>query len=397
MDTNRFFTKWLKDHRVDQHKTGNIPPVIPMVFSTPFFNGATGWADIATMLPWQLYVDYGDSRILEIQYDSMKKWVKCYQRRAKKTNRKRNKKLRKVDKEIDEHIITAGPQFFGDWLAPNEEKKQWFAKTPWIATAWYAHSVEILTKTAKVLGKSKDAQYFSDLFQKIKHAFKVKFLEPDGSIYKGFQTIYANSLFFNLIPGELKAKTARILAEDVKRNDNHLTTGFLGTPYLTWALSENGQLDTAYDLLMQETCPSWLYPITCGATTIWERWDGISPGGSINTEGINDPSDMCSFNHYAYGAIGDWLYKVVAGINYVEENPGYKSILIKPRPGGNLTYVNASLETRYGLIKSSWRIDDGKFTLNVTIPPNTTSTVKLPDNSEEKIIGSGIYQYTCTL
>ena len=183
----------------------------------------------------------------------------------------------------------------------------------------------------------------------------------------------------------------------MKKNDNHLTTGFLGTPYLTWALSENGQLETAYELLLQETCPSWLYPVLRGATTIWERWDGIFPNGAINRGGINDPTDMCSFNHYAYGAIGDWMYKVIAGINYIEDKPGYKSILIKPQPGGGLTHVNASLKSRYGLIKSSWKIENGTFTLNIVIPPNTTATVKLPDNSEDKIIGSGSYQYSCTL
>ncbi|MHA1451883.1 MAG: family 78 glycoside hydrolase catalytic domain [Promethearchaeota archaeon] len=397
MDTNRFFTKWLKDLRLDQHKNGSIPPVIPNVFVTSLLNGSTGWSDIATMLPWQLYLDYGDTQILENSYESMKSWCEHYYRRAKKTNKKRNKKLRKVEREFDEHIITSGPQFFGDWLAPGVKKNSWFARTKWIATAWYAHSVEILAKTAKILGKDQDAKYYSNLFQKIKHAFKVKFLEPDGSIYKGFQTIYANALYFNLIPNDLKTKSAQILAEDVKKNSNHLTTGFLGTPYLTWALSENGQLKTAYDLLLQETVPSWLYPVTCGATTIWERWDGIFPGGAINKGGINDPSDMCSFNHYAYGAIGDWLYKVVAGINYMEEKPGYKSILIKPQPGGNLSKVTASLESRYGLVESSWKIEGEIFTLKVVIPPNTTATVQLPDGSDEIQIGSGSYEYSCSI
>ncbi len=191
----------------------------------------------------------------------------------------------------------------------------------------------------------------------------MKFLEPDGSIYKGFQTIYANALFFDIIPDDLKEKTAQILADDVKKNENHLTTGFLGTPYLTFALSENEQLDTAYDLLLQETVPSWLYPILRGATTIWERWDGIFPDGAINRGGINDPSDMCSFNHYAYGAIGDWLYKIVAGINYDENVPGYKHIMIKPKPGGELTHVKASLECRYGLINLKWKIENRTFTL----------------------------------
>ncbi|MBN2156732.1 MAG: hypothetical protein JW776_11885 [Candidatus Lokiarchaeota archaeon] len=268
---------------------------------------------------------------------------------------------------------------------------------PFFATTFFAHSVNILAKTARVLNKGEGAILYNVLFEKIKKAFQTKFLEKDGSLYRGFQTAYTLGLAFNLIPVALRLQSANLLAKNVKENNNHLTASFLGIPYLPFALSKNGQLGTTYDLLLQEAYPSWLYPVKMGATTVWERWDVIFPDGSINRGGINDPRDMCSFNHYAYGAIGNWMYKVITGVNYKEEQPGYKVIHIQPQLGEGLSHVNASLESRYGKIRSSWKLENGIFTLNVVIPPNTTATICLPDGSEKISIGSGSYKYTCPL
>jgi alpha-L-rhamnosidase len=177
---------------------------------------------------------------------------------------------------------------------------------------------------------------------------------------------------FNLLTEDKRAEVARRPAADVKAFQNHLTTGFLGTPYLCRVLSDHGQLDTAYALLNQDTYPSWLYPVKQGATTIWERWDGIKPDGTFQDPGMN------SFNHYAYGAIGDWLYSGVAGIDLDPAQPGYKHVLIRPQPGGKLTSVRASLDTQYGEVASAWRIAGGQFELAVRVPPNTHATVWLP-------------------
>jgi alpha-L-rhamnosidase len=184
---------------------------------------------------------------------------------------------------------------------------------------------------------------------------------------------------FGLVPEKYVKRVSGSLVKYLENANFHLTTGFLGTPYLCHVLSENGQLDAAYRLLLQTDYPSWLYQITKGATTIWEHWDGIKPDGTFWS------ADMNSFNHYAYGAIGDWMYRIITGINIDEANPGYKHILITPRPGGNLSFASAELDTMYGTVKSSWKIDNGKMQMEVLIPHNTKATVVLPGAKREKM------------
>jgi len=196
-------------------------------------------------------------------------------------------------------------------------------------------------------------------------------------------------------------KTAKKLAIDVKKF-GHITTGFVGTPFICHVLSKFGYNDLAYMLLNRKEFPSWLYPITKGATTIWERWDGIMPNGKINTKSAftNEEDDMMnSFNHYAYGAIGDWMYKNIAGIKQDEKSVGYKKIIIQPCPGGGLTFAKAELESMYGKISSSWKLDNDKFFLEIEIPPNTTAEIFVPDSTDESTfkihkIGSGKYKIT---
>ncbi len=217
---------------------------------------------------------------------------------------------------------------------------------------------------------------------KIKAAFQKEFVTPNGRLSSNTQTAYSLALAFDLLPESQRKGAAERLAQDV-RKFGHLTTGFLGTPLLCQVLSDYGYLDEAYMLLNRKEYPSWLYPVTKGATTIWERWDGIKPDGSFQDKGMN------SFNHYAYGAIGEWMYRVSAGIDIDPQQPGYKHILIQPRPGGGLTFVKASVHSMYGQVASAWEIKDGKFTLRVEIPANTTATVRLPKAKLEQVTENG--------
>jgi alpha-L-rhamnosidase len=228
-------------------------------------------------------------------------------------------------------------------------------------------------QTAQVLGKQEDAARYAALLAEIKAAFCQEYVTENGRLASNTQTAYALALWFDLLPEALRPEAARRLAQDVQSFNNHLTTGFVGTPYLCHTLSSNGYPDVAYALLNQDSYPSWLYPVTKGATTIWERWDGIKPDGSFQDAGMN------SYNHYAYGAIGSWMYQVVAGIEVDASAAGYKHTLIQPQPGGGLASVRASLKTMYGLVGSAWELEEDGFSLEVTVPANTRATVRLPD------------------
>ena len=362
MDVAAFFTKWMGDVAADQFASGAVPHVVPNVlpeFAGRDPGGAAGWADVATIIPWNMYLAYGDRRVLEAQYESMKRWVAYERARA------------------GDDLIWTGDFHFGDWLAFASAGMAANAYpgattgTDFIATAFFAHSTDLLRKTALVLGKAEDANRYADQLAKIKEAFRREFVTDGGRVGEGTQTAYAIALQFDLLPEALRPAAAAKLADDV-RTRKHLTTGFLGTPYLCHVLSRYGYLDEAYLLLNREEYPSWLYPVTQGATTIWERWDGQKPDGTFQI------TDMNSFNHYAYGAIGEWMYRVMAGIDTDEAAPGYKHILIQPQPGGGFTSVTASHQTPYGKVASAWTLQDGRFELAVEVPPNTRATVRLP-------------------
>ncbi|MFA5057048.1 MAG: glycoside hydrolase family 78 protein [Opitutaceae bacterium] len=369
-DSATFYTKWLKDLALDQQDDGAVPHVIPDVLAHHQRKGesaATGWADSAVIVPWTVYLAYGDRRILEQQYDSMKAWVE-YMRRA----------------AGDRYIWNTG-EHFGDWLAFATIDPSYPGATTdkdLIQTAYFAHSTEILQQTALVLGRQKDAADYAELLGKIKAAFLKEFVTPNVRLASNTQTAYALVLAFDLLPEPMRQSAAERLAADV-RKFKHLTTGFLGTPILCQVLSDTGHLEEAYLLLNRKEYPSWLYPVTRGATTIWERWDGQRPDGTFQDTVMN------SFNHYAYGAIGKWLYGVVAGIDIDPRQPGYKHILIQPQPGGGLTYARASLHSMYGRVASSWELKDGKMILQVEIPANATATVRLPRAKLEQVTESG--------
>ena len=256
--------------------------------------------------------------------------------------------------------------------------KQWMAKAKWTSTAYFANSARILSRTAEILGKEEDAKIYEDLYQKIREAFIHCFVGRDGHITNGFQSAYVLALQFGLLEKEQEKLALEDLVADIRKRDNHLATGFVGTDKLPFALSDHGRADVAYDLLMQETCPSWLYPVFCGATSTWERWDALKPDGTINNAD-DGTVDMVSFNHYAYGAIGNWLYTRVAGLQMTE--PGYRKFRLAPIPGGGLTWAKVNHTCPYGKIESRWEIRDGKFIMDFTVPEETVADVCLPDGT----------------
>ncbi len=369
-DSAAFYTKWLKDLALDQEDDGAVPHVIPNVLSHETRKGASasaGWADSALVVPWTVYQAYGDRRILEQQYPSMKAWVEYMRHQAG-----------------DSYIWSNGFSF-GDWLAFATTDSDYPGATTdkdFLQTAYFARSSDILAKTAQVLGKKSDADEYAALEEKVKAAFLKEFVTPNGRLSSNTQTAYALALEFGLLPESLRASAAARLAADV-RKFKHLTTGFLGTPVLCQVLSDYGYLDEAYMLLNRTEYPSWLYPVTKGATTIWERWDGIKPDDTFQSPSMN------SFNHYAYGAIGEWMYSVVAGIRLDEKRPGYKHTFIRPEPGGGLTYAKASVQSMYGKVASAWEISGNKMSLRVEVPPNTTATVQLPDTKLSDVSEGG--------
>jgi alpha-L-rhamnosidase len=362
-DVASFYTKWLKDLEIDQSPNGIVPNVVPDVLKHKQ-NGATAWGDAATVIPWTVYRAYGDKRILEQQYNSMKNWVGYMTQRAG-----------------DDYLWNNNQDWhWGDWLSFHSDSPAYsgaYTEKDLIATAYFYYSTNILAKSATILGKSDDAQKFNELAQKIKKAFITEYTTASGRLVSHTQTAYALALSFNLLPEEMVAKSAKFFADDINKF-KHLTTGFVGTPLLCSTLSSIGRDDLAFMLLNRKKYPSWLYPVTQGATTIWERWDTQKPDGTI-IDGMN------SFNHYAYGAIGEWLYNYVAGLNIDVENPGYKRILFSPHVGGGLTNAKVEFKSLYGVVKSGWTLANNEFVYDITIPANTTAQVTLPKAQNQEL------------
>ena len=396
MDVSGFFAKWLGDVTADQDKSGSVPWVIPNPLGgdSTEFAGTAGWSDAAVIIPWTMYLTYGDRRLLERQYASMHAWVDYARRRA------------------GPDLIWRPGWQFGDWLALHSTDPSYpgaTTGTDLIATAFLAHSADLVSRTARVLGRDADAARYGAMFRAVRDAFIREFVSTTGRVGENTQTAYTLALAFDLLPDSLAPAAAARLAQDVEYRQ-HLTTGFLGTPHLLHVLDANGHVGLAYKLLMQRTYPSWLYPITRGATTMWERWDGIRPDSSFEDAGMN------SFNHYAFGAVGDWMYQNIGGIDLDPAAPGYRRSRIAPRPGAGLTSASASLETLYGTLTSAWKVEAGRFVLDVTVPANTAAEVTLWDARVDQVreggrplagarqrgndvvveVGSGQYTFTVT-
>ena len=388
MNTAAFFRKYLYDLTIEQMKDGFVPVTVPNylrktgIWQFP----TTGWGDAATIIPWTMFIHYGDRAVLETQYPSMKAWVD-YMTKCDTLG---------VDRYYGMHL--------GDWLAQDtKDPDNLSGLTPvdLIATAFYALSASLVAKAAKTLDKNEDEAYYSCLAERVRVAFRKEYVSPNGRVVSETQTAQAIALFFDMLLPEQKPVTAEHLAERLRIDHVQLTTGFLGTPYLCPALSENGLNEYAYALLLQDKCPSWLYEVEMGATTLWERWNSVRPDGTFGPVGMN------SLNHYAFGAICEWLYRWVAGINPVESAPGFKHSLLRPMPNSLLHHASASLETPYGMLRSGWRLMDTGIELEFEIPFNTTAEIVLPDAEGAEVLensrilpggpivrGSGVWRYT---
>ncbi len=368
MDVFAFFSKWLADLAADQDEDGSVPSVIPSVLSKES-NGRTGWSDAATIIPWQFYLEYGDKRLLERQYPSMKAWVNYMRNQAG-----------------SDYLWQRG-EHYGDWLfySVNDDRDGVSAITQkyFLTQCFFAHSTDLLCKAAKVLDKKEDWETYSKLFEKVKTAFQREYITPNGRLTSDTQTAYVLALQFDLFPEHLRQQAVERLVKNIRLYNTHLTTGFLGTPFINHVLTKYGYLYLAYELLLQDTWPSWLYPVKKGATTIWERWDGIRPDGTFQEASMN------SFNHYAYGAIGDWMYQTIGGIQIDEARPGYQHFVIHPQVGGGLAFANTWHQSLYGRIESNWKLKGGLFILEVLIPANTTAAIVLNGAYAEKVKESG--------
>jgi alpha-L-rhamnosidase len=372
-DSAGFLQSWLADLAAEQMAAGGVVPFFVPSVMEGAASPAAAWGDAAVFVPWVLYQRYGDRAILADQFASMCAWVDVLAGIAG-----------------PERLWEQGMQF-GDWLDPKAPPdKPGDARTaPYVvATAYFARSAELVAQAAVVLGRPEEAARYQALAGEVRDAFAHAYVTPAGRMVSDATTAYALALQFALLPGaEQRHYAGRRLAALVRGSGYRISTGFVGTPLVCDALCAAGETGAAYRLLMQRECPSWLYPVTMGATTIWERWDSMLPDGSIN------PGEMTSFNHYALGAVADWLHRTVAGL--APAAPGYRRIEIRPVLGGGLTAAAARHRTPYGLAASSWQIEAGHLTLDVEIPANTTAAIHLPGTEGEPLeVGSGRYRWS---
>lgn len=369
MNTYTFYRKWLKDVAADQTEEGGVPHVVPDIISgkeqddwllSQGTHSAAAWADVAVINPWTMYLVYGDTVILQEQYESMKKWIRFMQKHSR-------------------DFIWNYRLQFGDWVALDAEEGSYFGATPndLTCTAYYAYSTGLFAKIARILGKTEDAEEFYALYLQIRDKYQKTFFDADGYLTAQTQTAHIVSLYFDLTPESLKQQTAQRLVELLRQENGHLVTGFVGTPYFCHALSQQNYAEEAYRLLLQEDFPSWLYQVKMGATTVWEHWDGKKPDGTMWSP------DMNSFNHYAYGAVGDWLYRVVLGIEVDENDPGYHHILIHPVTGTDFQWAQGCYHSLYGDISVRWeKLSGNRYAVRVEIPHNTTAAFQLEKQAE---------------
>lgn len=352
-DVQMLFTKWLTDLRDSQQADGQFPKVAPSKLAGP--DGGPAWSDAGVICPWTIYSVYGDKRLLEESYPSMRRFISFCKNRSTK-NCLPPKKY----------------HCFGDWLNINDDTPK-----DVIYTAYFAYSTKLTARAADVLGKNSDAKEYEELFQKIKSSFNKAYVEPNGSVLGNSQTTYVLALAFDLLDEPVRTKAAERLVERIKDCNWHLSTGFVGTKDLMLALAKIGRNDVAYRLFHNDTFPSWGFSVKNGATSIWERWDGWTPDKGFQIARMN------SFSHYAFGAVGQWMFENISGIK--SDGPGYKKIIIHPQPGGKLTWAKTSYNSIHGLIVSDWKIDGHVFKLNVSIPANTTAMVYIPAENQKDV------------
>jgi alpha-L-rhamnosidase len=370
-DVDGLLRDWLVDVWLEQRAAdGMVAFVVPdaLKYAPPkdFRDVETTaiWSDAAVWVPWALWQAYGDRKVLEQQYDSMTAHVRRAETLLSPTG-----------------LWDTGFQF-GDWLdptAPPEDPIRAKADNGVVATACLYRSARTVAETAALLGHGDDAASFADLASRTREAFHKHYVHDDGTIESDAVTVYALAIVFGLLDQPESDQAGRRLSELVAAHDYHVATGFAGTPYVCDALTQTGHLDDAYRLLLERTCPSWLYPVTMGATTIWERWDSMLPDGTIN------PGEMTSFNHYALGAVADWMHRTVGGLAPLE--PGYAKVLVAPQPGGGISHATTALDTRHGRVEVRWREQDGQLIVDTTLPESVTGVLRLPGRPDTDLAG----------
>ncbi len=371
-DTSGFLASWLADLAAEQ-TDGVVPFVVPNVLPYPA-PPAAAWGDAATVVPSVLWQRFAARDVLERQLESMVAWVGA---------------IRQV---AGEDLLWTGGMQFGDWLdpaAPPENPAGARCDSDIVATAYLAWSARLLADAADVLGHARLAAESRELAADVGTAFRDAFVTPSGRMMSDAATAYALAICFGLVEGEQRESAGARLAEWVRAHGYLIGTGFVGTPLLLDALTVTGHVDAAYRMLQQTELPSWLYPVTMGATTIWERWDSMLPDGSIN------PGEMTSFNHYALGAVADWMHRRIGGIAPAE--PGYRTVDVAPLPGGRVRGASASLDTGYGLVEVTWRWADGVFVVDVGVPPNARARIHLPGLAGVREVGSGAHHLEARL
>ncbi|MGC9467397.1 MAG: family 78 glycoside hydrolase catalytic domain [Anaerolineae bacterium] len=371
-DSSGFLISWLADLAAEQKELGGVPFVVPDIMGRKGY-AAAAWGDAATFIPWVLYQRFGDAKVLADQFESMRDWVDLVEQRAGESR-----------------LWDQGFQF-GDWLDPAAPPENpGAARTPGfiVATAYFARSAEIVGEAARVLGHDDVADHYLELAQEVREAFNWEYVTPAGRVIGDAATAYALALQFALLPeASQRDHAAERLVSLLRAEGYRIATGFVGTPLICDALCSQGRYDVAYRLLTQRQCPSWLYPVTMGATTVWERWDSMLPDGSIN------PGEMTSFNHYALGAVADWMHRTVAGL--APDEPGYRRLHLEPHPGGGLSHAEARHLTPYGPASCAWQFTGDEIIVEVEVPPNASARVYLPGKDEAPLdVGSGKHSWT---
>ncbi len=376
-DVNAFFAKWITDLLDTQCDNGAMPSVAPnRNFTLP--DGGPAWGDAGIICPWTIHLAYADTRVLERAYPGMQKFMK-FMAEINSINNIR------CHPDLKHHC-------YGDWLSMDAPPGNNSGGTPndLIGTAYFAYTAGLLAKIADILGHHDDAERYRATFTRVREAFVNRYITHDGMVINHTQTVYILALHFGLMPENLIPVALQELIRNIERHDNHLTTGFVGTPYLLFALSDFGRSDMALKLLLQKTFPSWLYPVLNGATTIWERWDGWTRDKGFQNSGMN------SFNHYAYGAVGHWMMTRLVGIELDENAPAGKHLVIRPELVKNhpLAWAKGSTMTPHGNVTLEWQREGDTYTVKVVIPANTTATLKLPGQAPREI-AAGEHQVTC--